>query len=74
METLPYDTYIPTRSKFLLEQRDVSVNCQKWLTKLLDNDLEIIYKTRVDNKVADSLCIGNIREERCHVRCYQSYL
>lgn len=68
MEALPYDTYRPTRLKFLLEQRDVSV------TKLLDNDLEIIYKTRVDNKVADSLCIGNIREERCHVRCYQGYL
>lgn len=41
--------------KFLLDQRDVFYGQQKWLTKLLGYDFEIIYKAGIDKKVADGL-------------------
>lgn len=41
--------------KYLMEQKLTTFMQQKWLTKLLGFDYEIIYKQGVDNKVVDAL-------------------
>lgn len=47
--------YLLGRLKYLLEQRMMVSEHQKWLTKILGYDFEIHYKPGLENKAADAL-------------------
>lgn len=53
---MPFFIYTDQQSlKYIMEQREVGANYQKWVSKLLAFDFEIKYKPGSSNKVIDAL-------------------
>lgn len=48
--------------KYLVDQKTVTPTQQKWLTKLLGFDYEVVYKKGAENSVADALSRVNSME------------
>ena len=46
--------------KFLFEQREIGIEYQKWVAKIMGFDFDIVYNPGVANKVADSLSKRNL--------------
>ncbi|KAL0541241.1 hypothetical protein IC582_021283 [Cucumis melo] len=55
--------------KFLLEQRVIQPQYQKWIAKLLGYSFEVVYKPGIENKAADALSWIPPSTQLCGKRC-----
>ena len=53
--------------KFLLEQRVIKPQHQKWITKLLGYSFEVVYKPDLENKHADALLRATLVVHLCNL-------
>ncbi|TYK27396.1 Transposon Tf2-6 polyprotein [Cucumis melo var. makuwa] len=53
--------------KFLLEQRVIQLQYQKWITKLFEYSFEVIYKPGLENEAADALSRKSTDVQLCGI-------